>query len=118
MRFFVIAVLGVAALASAGLSLARAQAAPRTASLTVGAYDNYFEPATIQVRPGTTVRWVNYGQHTHTVTSADGRWDSGDIAPSTCYTATFVHPGTYPYYCRYHTRDRMMGTVVVLGAGD
>src|SRR5207237_936093 len=41
-------------------------------SISVGAYDDYFRPGTIQVRPGTTVRFVNYGRHVHTVTSRDG----------------------------------------------
>ena len=87
-----------------------------TTDVTVGAYDNCFEPATITVQPGTTVRWVNYGKRTHTVTANDGRWDSGDIPPGGTYSATFQQPGTYYYYCRHHTQDKMQGTIVV-GAG-
>src|SRR5688500_4602362 len=48
-------------------------------SVTIGLYDNYFQPATITIAPGTTVRWVNYGRHAHTVTSNDRSWDSGDV---------------------------------------
>jgi plastocyanin len=87
-----------------------------TTTISVGAYDNRFEPQTINVQPGTTVRWVNYGRHNHTVTSNDERWDSGDIRPGASYSATFVHPGTYYYYCRHHTQDKMQGTIVVGGA--
>ncbi len=93
--------------------------APRrpTTTATVNAYDNYFEPKTINVQPGTTVRFVNRGRHAHTVTAGDDRWDSGNIAPGASYTVTFQRPGAYEYYCRHHTDDRMRGTVTV-GADD
>ena len=71
----------------------------------------------INVQPGTTVRWVNYGQHSHTVTANDGSWDSGDIKPGASYSATFKQPGTYYYYCRHHTQDKMQG-VVNVGSGS
>jgi plastocyanin len=99
----------------------RAPARPTT-TITVQAYDNYFEPKTINAQPGTTIRWVNRGEHEHTVTSNDGRWDSGDIKPGAAYSATFRHPGTYRYYCRHHTDDKMQGTIVIgrssNGGGD
>jgi plastocyanin len=88
-----------------------------TTTATVGAYDNRFEPGTINVQIGSTVRWVNYGHHDHTVTATDGRWDSGDIKPGASYSATFKQPGTYNYYCRHHTQDNMRGTIVV-GSGE
>jgi plastocyanin len=82
-----------------------------TTTMTVGVNDNSFEPKTINVQPGTTVRWVNQGKHTHTMTSRDGRWDSGDVPPGASYSATFQNPGTYHYYCRHH--QGMEGTIVV-----
>jgi plastocyanin len=88
-----------------------------TTAITVGAYDNRFEPLTINVQPGTTVRWVNYGKHVHTVTANDGRWDSGDLPPGGTYSATFQQPGTYYYYCRHHTQEKMQGTIVVGSGG-
>jgi len=89
-----------------------------TTVTTVGAYDNRFTPQSINVQPGTTVRWVNYGHHAHTVTADDGSWDSGDIQPGASYSATFKNPGTYYYYCRHHTQDRMQGVVVVGSGGE
>jgi plastocyanin len=86
------------------------------ASVTVSAYDDYFQPATITVAPGTTVRWINYGRHTHTVMSNDGRWNSGDIQPGASYAATFTQPGTYSYHCCHH-RPEMQGTVIVSPVG-
>jgi plastocyanin len=99
-----------------GYSQARPQTfapARPTTTATVGAFDNYFEPKTIHVQPGSTVRWINRGRHAHTVTAEDDRWDSGDIPPGGSYTATFQRPGTYRYYCRHHTDDKMQGTIVV-----
>ena len=52
------------------------------ATARVGAYDNYFEPKTLNIRPETTVYFVNYGRHVHTVTAKDGSWDSGDLPPA------------------------------------
>lgn len=86
-------------------------------TITVEAYDNYFQPTTLNIQPGTTVRWVNRGRHTHTVTSNDRRWDSGDIKPGATWSGTFRHPGTYNYYCLHHTGEKMQGTIVV-GGGE
>ncbi len=82
-----------------------------TTNATVALYDDRFEPATITVAPGATVRWTNRGAHKHTVTSATGGWDSGDLAPGQLYSATFTRPGTYEYFCRHH-KD-MKGTIIV-----
>jgi plastocyanin len=82
-----------------------------TTSAVVGLYDNRFEPATLTVAPGTTVRWTNYGRHRHTVTSSAGRWDSGDLDPGKVYSATFNQPGTYEYHCKHH--KEMRGIVIV-----
>lgn len=82
---------------------------PRT--LTVGVQDNAFEPKTISVPPGTTVRWVNYGKHAHTVTADDGLWDSGDLPPGEAFSQTFHKPGSFSYHCRHH--QDMQGVVVV-----
>jgi plastocyanin len=99
-----------------GYSTREPTPAKPTTVTTVGAYDNRYSPQTINVQPGTTVRWVNYGQHTHTVTANDDSWDSGDIKPGATYSATFKQPGTYYYYCRHHTRDKMQGLVNVSSA--
>jgi len=80
-------------------------------TVTVGVHDNIFRPETISVKPGTTVRWVNDGQHAHTVTFQDGHWDSGDIPPGATSSETFRNPGTFYYYCRHH--KGMKGIVVV-----
>jgi plastocyanin len=84
--------------------------APATTT-DVTASDDKFAPATLTIAPGTTVRWTNKGSHKHTVTSATGAWDSGDLATDQTFTATFTRTGTFEYFCRHH-KD-MKGTIVV-----
>jgi len=85
----------------------------QAATTSVGAYDSYFTPRTIAVATGTTVRWTNYGQKAHTVTSRDGQFDSGELLPGATFSRTFSTPGVYYYYCRHHTGQRMEGAIVV-----
>ena len=73
--------------------------------------DEAFEPATITIAPGTTVRWTNDGKEKHTVSSTTGAWESGDVLPGKDFTATFTQPGTFEYYCKYH--KGMKATIVV-----
>ena len=70
-----------------------------------------FEPATLTVAPGSTVRWFNDDALPHTVTAADSSWDSGNLAPGGQFERRFDSPGTYTYLCLYH--PGMTGTIVV-----
>jgi hypothetical protein len=84
--------------------------------LTIGIYDDEFDPPSINVPAGATVRWINRGADEHTVTADNGSWDSGDLAPDEMYSARFKQPGTYPYHCDHH--KEMAGTIVVFEAAD
>jgi len=88
------------------------------ASATVNMNDNSFEPQTVNIQPGATVRWVNKGQQPHTVTASDNRFDSGNIPPGGTYQMTFSQPGTYTYICKLHQKDKMEGTIIVAGTGN
>ncbi len=70
-----------------------------------------FEPATLTVAPGSTVRWFNDDALPHAVTATDGSWDSGNLAPGGQFERRFDSPGTYAYLCRYHPGQT--GTIVV-----
>lgn len=125
-RMLTVLVLAAGAL-TAGTLAAIAQGAD------VQVADNRFEPATIEVEVGTTVTWTHSGSNPHTVTAADGSWDSNpdcngfaDAGAGHCMTNgqtfqhTFSEPGTYTYYCKLHgTADGqgMAGTIVVRAAG-
>jgi len=76
-----------------------------------------FNPTTLNVSVGTTVKWTNKDNVNHTVTSgtpsnASGLFDSGTIAPNGTYSYTFSTAGTFAYYCRVHA-PMMTGTIVV-----
>ena len=81
------------------------------APTNVTAKDNVFEPISVTIQQGTTVSWVNSGKNIHTVTSDNGKFDSGDIPPGGVFRATFVTPGTYKYHCKHHRS--MVGTIIV-----
>jgi plastocyanin len=74
-----------------------------------------FEPARIEIAPGTTVVWVNKTETSHTVTGTDLAFeDSSPIAPGETFRELFTDPGTYSYFCSPH--PFMTGTVVVTGS--
>jgi plastocyanin len=72
-----------------------------------------FEPSTLTVRVGETVRWFNDDALPHTVSASDGSWDSGNLAPGSSFEYSFDAAGTYRYLCRYH--PGMVGTIEVQG---
>lgn len=70
-----------------------------------------FAPEILVVKEGTTVTWTNNDATTHTVTSNDGLFDSGNLADSGKFQFTFTQKGTYKYRCTLHSS--MTGTIVV-----
>src|SRR5688500_768759 len=84
-------------------------APPGTQNVDIIAYD--YQPRTITVSAGTTVRWYNYDLDYHTSTSGvcngndctpDGQFDTGSINQYDSAAFTFTVPGTYHYYCLPH----------------
>lgn len=71
-----------------------------------------FNPSTITIKVGESVKWVNEDSVVHTVSSDSGsELDSGDLSPGEEYSHTFTTPGTYAYHCNIHIS--MKGTVIV-----
>jgi plastocyanin len=70
-----------------------------------------FGPATVTVKPGTTVTWTQQDEDQHTVTADDASFTSSPLITGKTYTHTFTAPGTYHYHCSIH--PFMHGTVVV-----
>ncbi|HTY78251.1 MAG TPA: cupredoxin domain-containing protein [Candidatus Bathyarchaeia archaeon] len=73
--------------------------------------DSMYAPPDLTVAPGTTVRWINRDEETHTVTSTTELFKSGGLNLGDEYTHTFTTPGVYPYTCALH--DFMQGTITV-----
>lgn len=85
-------------------------------TVEVLATDNFrFQPATVTIPPGTTVRWRSTSSVEHSVTPDQGtEWQGTDLDSSgDTFEHTFMTPGTYPYHCVYHLAQGMTGTVVV-----
>ena len=61
---------------------------------------------------GTTVRWINYSNQAHSVTSLQGVWDSGTLQHGAKFSITFTKAGTYSYASR-DKPSQMTGTIVV-----
>ncbi len=70
-----------------------------------------FDPATLTVPVGTTVKWTNQDSTDHTVTADDQSFDSGQLAQGKSFSFTFTKEGTFTYKCSNHTN--MVGTIVV-----
>ncbi|MCU1453181.1 MAG: blue (type 1) copper domain protein [Acidimicrobiales bacterium] len=80
---------------------------------TIDIKDFLFSPKELKVKVGTTVKWTNDDNNTHTVTSTDGpaTFDSKGLKSGASYSFTFAKPGTYAYMCDIH--NYMKGTVTV-----
>jgi len=76
-----------------------------------------FNPKSITVSTGTTIKWTNKDNASHTVTSGtpgspNGTFDSGNLGNGAAFSYTFNTKGTFAYYCKLH-QDTMTGNVVV-----
>ena len=79
--------------------------------------NNFFQPTTFSVAPGTAVTWFwSPGGVTHNIVFDDGAPGSGDKSSGT-FARTFSTAGTYPYHCSIHGASVMFGSVTVASAG-
>lgn len=91
-------------------SVSGAAQKPVTRTLTIQnfAFDKF---ATVTVRKGDTIVWVNKDTMAHTVTGDKGGPASQTIPAGGKYSYTFDAVGTFPYHCTIH--PNMKATVVV-----
>jgi plastocyanin len=73
--------------------------------------DMAFNPSTILINAGTTIKWTNKDAVTHDVTSTTGSFGSGPLNNGETFSHTFSSSGTYTYYCTIH--PSMTGSVTV-----
>jgi plastocyanin len=87
-----------------------------------------FDPQTVTIRAGDTIRWTNPAIVSHSVTcdpaqaakSADvslpeggAPFDSGEMQQGQTFLHQFTLKGNYQYFCKYHEGMGMTGTIVV-----
>jgi len=70
-----------------------------------------FAPASLTIKAGGSVTWVNEDEEPHTVVSATGAFRSQAMDTKDSYTFKFDKPGEYHFICTIH--PQMMGTVIV-----
>ena len=127
-RFFV-ALGGLAWLAGCAAHDASRATGPEATAVVAMKFHS-FEPASVSVRAGETVRWENKSMIWHTVTTDPSLakdashagvpagakvFDSGKVNSGQSYSRTFIAPGTYRYFCKPHETNGMVGQVVVEG---
>jgi plastocyanin len=61
-----------------------------------------FVPATMTVIVGTPITWTNTDTVPHSVTAADGRFDSGPILAGKSFQWTPTETGSLKYHCIFH----------------
>lgn len=92
-----------------------AQASPSTPipkpAIVVHMKNFAFVPATIHVKVGDAVEWVNDDADAHTVDSVAKLFDSGGLDTHEQYTHVFPKAGSFAYFCALH--PYMKGTVIV-----
>ncbi|MEM8777546.1 MAG: plastocyanin [Cyanobacteria bacterium P01_G01_bin.49] len=75
-----------------------------------------FEPKTLEISSGDTVKWVNNKLAPHNVVVEDSTKLSHKglvFSPGESFESTFNEPGEYTYYCEPHRGAGMVGKVVV-----
>jgi len=73
-----------------------------------------YKPQELTIKAGEEVTWINQDTVTHRITSADGLFDSGDLASGKSYTYKFEKQGKFIYYCPIHSPGKQYtGTIIV-----
>lgn len=100
---------GLAAMLVALLAQPIAPAAATEARVTISNFS--FEPQTLTIQRGDTVRFVNSDDMVHTIVAADGSFRSEPLDTGGSFVRTFAQSGNIAYFCGLHTF--MKGSIVV-----
>lgn len=85
--------------------------APKKAPDRVAVAGFGFSPGHLVVPAGTNVTWDNEDPTAHTITSADGSFDSGTLESGASFAHGFTTAGDFAYRCEIH--PEMKGKVTV-----
>ncbi len=74
--------------------------------------DNFsFSPATVTIKPGTTVKWVNRDDIPHTIVDKELGFKSKALDTDDAFAHAFEKPGEVEYFCSLH--PHMVGHIIV-----
>jgi plastocyanin len=82
-------------------------------AVEVALLDDRFGEKLIEVKAGTTLRFVNKGGHLHSVAAADGSFASDGLHAGDAYEVTLDTPGEYRIICKQHALRGMAAKVLV-----
>ena len=85
----------------AALGAAQRSPRPKTHTITIDA--STFSPASLTIKAGDSVVWINKDivSHTATATGPNG-FESGALDQGKSWKRKFVKKGDFPYACRFH----------------
>ncbi|AFY78558.1 MAG: plastocyanin [Hydrococcus sp. C42_A2020_068] len=105
--------------------ISAAPAAAETYTVKMGSDSGLlkFEPDTLTIEAGDTVKWVNNKLAPHNVVFDSSKMDEAIatkmshknlvFSPGESYESTFDEPGEYTYYCEPHRGAGMVGKIIV-----
>ena len=70
-----------------------------------------FKPATLTVRRGDRITWMNKDLFPHTATDPSGAFDSKSIASDASWSFVATRAGTFEYSCTFHPTMKATLTV-------
>jgi plastocyanin len=80
-------------------------------TMAVDIDDHAFDPAQLNIAPGTRVMFINNDTEPHTATTDNGLFDTGVLEPGDSSWVLFEGAGTVTYHCELH--PDMKGSIVV-----
>lgn len=91
--------------------IALATAAKAATTHTVNIQGMAFQPASLTIQTGDTVKWTNVDRPRHTATARDRAWSTATLQTNQSGSITFNSSGTENYFCKIH--PGMTGKIIV-----
>ena len=74
--------------------------------------DNFiFTPASVTIKPGDTVTWVNGDDIPHSIVDKNTKFRSKPLDTNDKFSMVFNEAGTVDYFCGFH--PHMLGEIIV-----
>lgn len=80
-------------------------------SHTVVIKGHAFTPATLTIKSGETVTFINEDAAPHTATATNKSFDTKRLNKGASASLTFSNPGSFDYFCKFHRK--MKGRITV-----